>query len=159
MYVNGKKVQQVTNTSCHQLTISATVPGSDLSGGDNVLAVRVSGTGQGSKRHGFADLQVAYVPVRSNPPPDYVALGDSYTSGEGLDPYQDGSNTNGNTCHRSKSQAYPELMAGRDSGLALEFHACPARPPATTRTAIRTRAARRSVPSDTGSAPGRRWSA
>lgn len=124
VYVNGKKVQQVTNTSCRQLTIRATVPGSDLSGGDNVLAVRVSGTGTGSKRHGFVDLQVAYVPAYSNPPPDYVALGDSYTSGEGLDPYQDGSNTNGNTCHRSKTQAYPELMADRDSGLALEFHAC-----------------------------------
>ena len=41
----------------------------------------------------------------------YVALGDSYASGEGLAPYEDGTDsppTNG--CHRSKTQSYPELL-------------------------------------------------
>jgi GDSL-like lipase/acylhydrolase family protein len=64
------------------------------------------------------------VPLHTDPPPAYVAIGDSYTSGEGLKPYLSGSDTIGNTCHRSRTQAYPEQMAGRDSGLPLEFHAC-----------------------------------
>lgn len=54
----------------------------------------------------------------------YVALGDSYSSGEGLSPYQSATDTSGNTCHRSRFQAYPELISAADSGLPLEFHAC-----------------------------------
>ena len=39
----------------------------------------------------------------------YVALGDSYSAGEGLDPYQAGTATKDDTCHRSISGAYPDL--------------------------------------------------
>jgi lysophospholipase L1-like esterase len=42
-----------------------------------------------------------------------VALGDSYASGEGLSPYEPGTDTALNRCHRSP-RAYPELLdAGR----------------------------------------------
>jgi hypothetical protein len=37
----------------------------------------------------------------------YAALGDSYSAGEGLAPYLPGSDTQGNTCHRSAG-AYSE---------------------------------------------------
>lgn len=43
----------------------------------------------------------------------YVALGDSYASGEGLDPYERGSDTAANGCHRSTNQSYPELLERR----------------------------------------------
>ena len=41
-----------------------------------------------------------------------VALGDSYASGEGVRPYQEGTDTPGNQCHRSTA-AYPELLEDR----------------------------------------------
>jgi sugar lactone lactonase YvrE len=56
----------------------------------------------------------------------YVALGDSYSSGEGNPPYEEGTNTGGetpNTCHRSAA-AYGPLLS---KALALEpttFKAC-----------------------------------
>ena len=41
----------------------------------------------------------------------YVALGDSYASGEGLAPYENGTDSPPtNSCHRSRSQSYPELL-------------------------------------------------
>jgi hypothetical protein len=42
-------------------------------------------------------------------PTDYVAMGDSYSSGEGNPPYQPGSNTRKNQCHRSLN-AYPTMV-------------------------------------------------
>ena len=41
----------------------------------------------------------------------YVALGDSYSSGEGLAPYQAGTDMAGDHCHRSQSEAYSDLLA------------------------------------------------
>ncbi len=40
----------------------------------------------------------------------YVALGDSYASGEGLAPYEAGTDTDSDRCHRSARQSYPELL-------------------------------------------------
>jgi hypothetical protein len=42
-------------------------------------------------------------------PVDYVAMGDSYSSGEGVTPYYRDSNTKTNQCHRSKF-GYPTLV-------------------------------------------------
>ena len=47
----------------------------------------------------------------SAPVSRYVALGDSYAAGEGLAPYEDGTdNPPANACHRSRTQSYPELL-------------------------------------------------
>ncbi|GIJ73764.1 hypothetical protein Voc01_086810 [Virgisporangium ochraceum] len=55
---------------------------------------------------------------------NYVALGDSYSSGEGLAPYERGTNTTSNSCHRS-DQAYPDLVADRlGRGTTFVFRAC-----------------------------------
>lgn len=53
-------------------------------------------------------------------PSNYVALGDSYSSGEGLEPFEAGTfEAGGNMCHRS-SQAYPRLLAN-DTSLPLDL--------------------------------------
>jgi hypothetical protein len=52
----------------------------------------------------------------------YVALGDSYSSGEGNPPFIQGTDTAGDYCHRS-AQAYPELL-GTALGVTPEFYAC-----------------------------------
>jgi PKD repeat protein len=59
---------------------------------------------------------------------DYIALGDSYASGEGVPGFEAGSHENGNHCHRS-DRAYSRLLAADDSlrprvGDRLRFHAC-----------------------------------
>ncbi len=48
----------------------------------------------------------------------YVALGDSYSSGEGLAPYLDGNAQDPAECDRSTASAYPDLVA---STLGLPF--------------------------------------
>jgi hypothetical protein len=54
----------------------------------------------------------------------YVALGDSYSSGEGNGPFLTGTDVKGvNTCHRS-SDAYPELLAQDLGNVNLSFVAC-----------------------------------
>ncbi len=55
----------------------------------------------------------------------YVALGDSFSSGEGVPPFEYGTDTTTNQCHRS-SQAYPRLLQN-DPSLDLgptDFVAC-----------------------------------
>ena len=90
--------------------------GALLDGGARSL----TGTSTGSAvagRHRFA--------VRSGAAPTttYVALGDSYQSGEGTGTYLAGTDVrNMNECHRS-ALAYPELVAAR-RGLPLVFAAC-----------------------------------
>jgi hypothetical protein len=54
---------------------------------------------------------------------NYVALGDSYSSGEGNSPFIIPSDSDG--CHRSESNAYPELLLAQKSTLSLRaFVAC-----------------------------------
>lgn len=49
----------------------------------------------------------------------YAALGDSFSSGEGVPEFEAGTNVPGNTCHRSKS-AYPNVISnGSSSGWKL----------------------------------------
>lgn len=47
-------------------------------------------------------------------PARYVALGDSYASGEGLAPYETGTDTSTDRCHRSVELSYPELLERGD---------------------------------------------
>ncbi|MFN8193014.1 MAG: GDSL-type esterase/lipase family protein [Nocardioidaceae bacterium] len=66
-----------------------------------------------------------YWPMRGgSSPTTYVALGDSFQSGEGVGSYEAGTGNRGNKCHRS-SKAYPHLLVNR--GLVtsdLIFGAC-----------------------------------
>lgn len=60
-------------------------------------------------------------------PGSYVALGDSYSSGEGVPPFLPGSDTGTDECHRSAG-AYPELLVKHHQGTSLptkvSFWAC-----------------------------------
>lgn len=60
---------------------------------------------------------------KEEPSAAYVALGDSYSSGEGNPPYEEGTDTESNRCHRS-SYAYPELLAHSLNLGPLTFKAC-----------------------------------
>lgn len=67
------------------------------------------------------------LPAITLPPyaPAYVALGDSYSAGEGVEPYlpdSDDINKHGNRCHRS-TQAYAERLRF-SGGSQLRFRAC-----------------------------------
>ena len=66
-------------------------------------------------------------------PDVYAALGDSYSAGEGLAPYLPGSDTQGNTCHRSAG-AYSQVYAKYypHPALQMEFHACSGASPETS---------------------------
>jgi choice-of-anchor C domain-containing protein len=50
------------------------------------------------------------VMINSPTPHSYVALGDSFSSGEGNPPYDNGTNTDTDQCHRSSRVAYPRLL-------------------------------------------------
>jgi hypothetical protein len=52
----------------------------------------------------------------SSPLTPFVAMGDSYSSGEGNPPFEDGTNTKRDTCHRS-FQAWPFMVGVLDSRL------------------------------------------
>ena len=56
------------------------------------------------------------------PPDTFVALGDSYSSGEGNPPFFAGTDGPHDYCHRS-SAAYPEVLGARFNSLPL-FYAC-----------------------------------
>lgn len=52
----------------------------------------------------------------------YVAMGDSYSSGEGNPPFIEGTNQETNKCHRSAGGAYSQILAGPIyTGLNLEL--------------------------------------
>lgn len=58
----------------------------------------------------------------------YVAMGDSFSSGEGNPPFEAGTDEGGvNECHRS-DRAYPRLIAGSSNGIPslslTDFRAC-----------------------------------
>jgi lysophospholipase L1-like esterase len=57
--------------------------------------------------------------------PVYAALGDSYSAGEGVAPYEAGTDDVTNKCHRSEA-AWPKLLATREpvEGRVLRFVAC-----------------------------------
>lgn len=64
----------------------------------------------------------------------YVALGDSFSSGEGNSPFAAETDTISNRCHRS-TVAYPVLLAG-DPSLQLTLHSFRACSGATTQTLV-----------------------
>ena len=78
----------------------------------------------------FANVSISYpagyegAAVPTEPPlPTYVAMGDSYSSGEGNLPYEYGSDTLSNICHRSQ-EAYPrQVQRALDLG-PTAFVAC-----------------------------------
>jgi lysophospholipase L1-like esterase len=68
--------------------------------------------------------------VQQPPPPPpapartYAALGDSYSAGQGIPPFESGTHTSHNKCHRS-SRAYPNDLRGSPGFSAtLRFVAC-----------------------------------
>ena len=93
----------------------------DLSAGAHVSLSNVTYEGLGED---IAWDAVAFVPV-SAPAASYVAMGDSYSSGEGIQPYDPDSDFSYlgmlNACHRSVSGAYPRMVAA-SLGSDAEFH-------------------------------------
>lgn len=87
----------------------------------NTGAFTISATGQVTSGNCTATSGKYYFTLSQIPTPvsgpvtgaTYVALGDSYSSGEGLGPFQAGTDVSGgltkNTCHRSASGAYSDL--------------------------------------------------
>lgn len=68
--------------------------------------------------------QSAQLEHHQRPSHRYVALGDSYSSGEGAKGYASGTDKKSNRCHRSR-RAYPRLLADRQPQLRrLSFVAC-----------------------------------
>jgi lysophospholipase L1-like esterase len=64
------------------------------------------------------------LPPPGPPPPlKYVALGDSFSSGEGVRPYLPGTDVRSNRCHRS-TRAYPRRFRFRARRPTLTFVAC-----------------------------------
>lgn len=62
--------------------------------------------------------------MRRNNGAEYVAMGDSYSSGEGNSPYETFTDMSGvDECHRSAGNAYPVTLAGEED-LSLDFVAC-----------------------------------
>ncbi len=55
----------------------------------------------------------------------YVALGDSYSAGEGVQPYEEGTDTASNQCHRSESEAYSRAVSTSPTAPSYyDFVAC-----------------------------------
>lgn len=62
-------------------------------------------------------------PAPGGSPDSYVALGDSYSSGEGLSPFVRGSDTSSDHCHRSR-RSYPYLLASAFDFSPFHDYAC-----------------------------------
>ncbi|WP_160169697.1 SGNH/GDSL hydrolase family protein [Amycolatopsis rifamycinica] len=88
-----------------------------------LYAAKVAGLGVDYPR---GEILTTTTPAQPVPVP-YVALGDSYSSGEGVEPFEPSSNAGNNMCHRSNF-AYSQLTSSnpkRASSLALgKFVAC-----------------------------------
>jgi hypothetical protein len=94
----------------------------DLSSGASVSLSNITYQGKG---YDIAWSAMAFIPAAA-PTADYVAMGDSYSAGEGLGPYQPNSDyTYGgmmNDCHRSATQGFPDLVTlpGQSSPIATQ---------------------------------------
>jgi GDSL-like Lipase/Acylhydrolase family len=76
-----------------------------LGRGAHVSLSNVTASGQGVD---IAWDAAAFIP-RVTPRLNYVAMGDSYSAGEGVSPYYPGTDTSKNTCHRS-TRAYATMV-------------------------------------------------
>lgn len=120
--------ERATNTA-HRIAgplVGTTAPYGDLAG---VVFDAQDGAVPGDS-NGHSDVFLASLddPVPPAQPHRYIALGDSFSSGEGVPPFftntdvEDGDLRN--LCHRSP-RAYPRLMADQEAGLTLKrFVAC-----------------------------------
>ena len=96
-------------------TVTADVS-AHITPGDTSAALAVTGQGDCIVWVGQV-LAVAGQPVRT-----LVAMGDSYSSGEGNPPFDPGTDVkNGDHCHRS-AQAWPRLLAAADPTITMEAH-------------------------------------
>jgi PKD repeat protein/lysophospholipase L1-like esterase len=101
------------------------VPGSFLDGGPDAL----TSNNRGSSTPGSSTPGTYVFPVHGGQAPAarYVALGDSYSSGEGVSPFEGGSDTSSDKCHRSDG-AYPQLLVHQNAGgpipSSVDFWAC-----------------------------------
>jgi hypothetical protein len=68
----------------------------------------LSGPAQAQMVHGATQVQSHSTTYVSRG--GYVALGDSYAAGEGLPPYEPGTDTATDQCHRSLHYSYPRLL-------------------------------------------------
>jgi Tol biopolymer transport system component len=91
-----------------------------------VSTTKVSGGGHGGSSEGGDGGGGLEPPTPPEPPPSvYVALGDSYSSGEGNPPYLANSERTGNRCHRSAlSYAYSDSIRLGFYASHFSFHAC-----------------------------------
>jgi lysophospholipase L1-like esterase len=108
----GAVLQAVPITDTGIVTVPVTQPGSAAFGVAS----------DGAESAGFAidnvSVELAATTV------DYVALGDSFASGEGARPFDPETDTRRNSCHRSV-HAWPRLVDRADDGLELVgFFAC-----------------------------------
>lgn len=78
----------------------------------------------------YEGVLIPTVPPRAR----YVAMGDSFSSGEGVSPFEAGTDTGSNSCHRSP-KAYPRLLEN-DPGLSLGSTAFVACSGATTQNVL-----------------------
>ncbi len=104
----------------------------DLGPGASISLSNV--TCNGSQGTDIAWDAMAFIPVKPYKA-DYVAMGDSYSSGEGVQPFYPDSDKPGDACHRSTS-AYPTLVklpgqstpiaaqAAENKGAVFSFIAC-----------------------------------
>lgn len=114
---NGTTEYRVVNQA-YQVDTWVSLGFFDLSKGASVSLSNVTWLGLGDD---IAWDAMAFIPA-SKPAADYVAMGDSYSSAEGLSPYVPTSDYNysgmQDTCHRSASQSYADLVTlpGSQSG-------------------------------------------
>lgn len=127
----GTSYPYTSTVPCAQAVGAGTSPVSvsgDLSGltpNTTYHVVLVATNAGGTATDGFGS---SFTTSGGSPPPlRYVALGDSYSSGEGVPPFIAGTNTGTDQCHRSPG-AYPELLVQQHAGgiipATLEFWAC-----------------------------------
>jgi hypothetical protein len=106
---NGKTEYRVVNQA-YQTDTWLSLGIFDLSRGSSVSLSNVTFKGLG---YDIAWSAMAFIKATA-PKADYVAIGDSYAAGEGLDPYIPNSDYTyagmQNTCHRSAGQSYPQLI-------------------------------------------------
>jgi hypothetical protein len=116
---SGEAVQHSVVNQAQQANTWVSLGIFNLSSGASVSLSNVTYSGYGRD---IAWNALAYVPS-AGPAYDYVALGDSYSSGQGLTPYTSDSNYSydgmTSACNRSQTQAYPDLVTAPGSSTPI----------------------------------------
>jgi hypothetical protein len=115
---NGNTEYRVVNQA-YQTNTWLSLGFFDLSQGSSVSLSNVTFKGLGFD---IAWGAMAFIKAAA-PKADYVAIGDSYAAGEGLDPYVPNSDYlyagMENTCHRSAGKSYPQLVKLPGQGTSI----------------------------------------